>query len=358
MFCIFAFVVFLLLGIFSASYRGLAKKAWGCVWTRVTFRPCDVSLQDEIRAHFMSKLIVKHPRSARFFDRWADTIAFIFVAASIWSLLVVVNSGLNYYIYDTCSPSDPESCTLSAGGCGVGAYQPGFFESVFAGNVLTWTKDEVVAYGEKLSRIPDRMKSWEPKDYVSATASYMKKYDEQKPVALEIIDPGCHYCGQLFSTIEETSFADKYNLTYVVFPIPDPRTAGAYKFKNSYLFARYLEATKKYPLSNAEMGADWRLLSLIFTGKSAGGELNQTLFNEKYSADEAEATITEWLKTFGYDMKTIGLIKEYAHGEAVAQSIAAQHDLVLNKIRTVKIPTIMFDGRRYDKAVDAKTLLK
>ncbi len=358
MFCIFAFIVFLILGIFSAKYRGLAKKAWGCVWIRLTFKTCDISLQDEIRAKLIGSVIVTKPRLARFMDKWLDTVAFIFVTLSIWSLAVVMNSGLNYYIYGTCAPSDPESCSLSAGACGISAYHPGFVESVTSWNTINWTKNEATAFFGKFALIPDRIKNWDAKDYVSKTATYYAKYDDTKKVAIEIIDPGCIYCSKLFTLTKESGFSKKYNLSYVLFPIPNPKEAGEYKFKNSYLLARYAEALKKFPQKDVVVTSDWRLLENVYMLKDEKGDVFQKKFNEDYSAAEAEAKIIEWIRSFGYDLKTTGEIISYANGAEAAASIKAQHDLVVNDIRTVKIPTIMFGGRRYDRMVDEKTLMK
>lgn len=356
MFCIFAFIVFLILGIFSAKYRKLATKAWGCVWTRVTFRTCDVGLQQELRARLTGKLIIRHPKFAKFIARWIDVFAFVFVVLSVWSLLVVINSGINYYVYDTCSPKDPESCSLSAGACGVSSYKPGFVDSLFAGEVLLWAKEEVVAYGDKLSRIPDRMKTWKAEDYVSKTATYAVAYDSNKKTALEIIDPGCNYCAQMFEVTKKVDFAKKYNFTYILYPIPNPEKEGEYKFKNSLLVAKYIEGVKKYNKIVDGESADWKILEMIFTGNDINGEKYQKLFNEEYTSVEVDRKIEEWLISFGFDTASISKIKAWTYSDDVMQSIKEQKIIVDEKIRTVKIPTIIFDDRRYDRLVDEKTL--
>lgn len=358
MFCIFAFVVFLILGIFSARYRGLAKKSWKCVGTKLTFRTCDISLKEEIRSQFIGSFIVKYPRFARFMDRWAETIAFIFVALSIWSLLVVINSGINYYVYDTCSPSDPESCTLSSGACGIGAYKPGFIDSLMAGEVIDWAKTETVDYFAKFKLIPDRMKTWKAEEYVAKTASYYYKYDAKKPTALEMIDPGCIYCGKMFVATKNVDFAKKYNFTYLIYPIPKNDARTEFKFKNSYLFARYVEASKKFSKDDGSIPLDWKLLERIYTGKDEKGNEYQKLFNEKYSSDEAEQKIKDFIIESGYSINTVSQISEYAKSDEVKASIEDQANIVKNRVRTVKIPTIIFNERRYDRVVDEKTLLK
>ena len=105
MFCIAAFVVLFICGIFSAAYRKLARKAWHCVLRRITFRPCDINFSEEMKGKLLGKIILIHPRLARFLDRWIDVFAWIFAILSIWSLAAVSLAGLNLLIYDTCDPA-------------------------------------------------------------------------------------------------------------------------------------------------------------------------------------------------------------------------------------------------------------
>lgn len=113
MFCIAAFIIFAVLGIFSAKYRSLAKKAWRCTFLKITFRPCDINFQEEAKAQILGKFIFTRPRFARFIDRWIGVFASVFVILSVWSLLVVLNSGLNLLVYDTCNLNNSESCSLA-----------------------------------------------------------------------------------------------------------------------------------------------------------------------------------------------------------------------------------------------------
>lgn len=356
MFCIAAFVVFGILGIFSARYREIARKSWGCVIKRVTFKPCDVSIQEEIKSKLMGKFILTRPRLAKFIDKWANLFAWTFVILSVWSLLVVAKSGLNLFVYDTCNPDNPESCSLSSGGCGVVSGRPGFWFSLKEGQLLTWTKEEVSFFGETISRIPDRLKKRNPEEYLGSTNTYFMPYDENKTIALEIIDPSCKFCAKLFTNIKETNFANIYNLTYLVYPIPDPTQPNGYKFPHSYLIASYLEAVKAYPLEGEVVSSDWKILENIFIGKDSDNILYQNKFNTLYTKQEAENKILEWLLEIGYSTEQIENIKQMSKSDFVANKISEQKDIVENKVRTIKIPTIMFEGRRYDRAVEQNKL--
>jgi hypothetical protein len=56
MFCIAAFFVLAFLGIFSARYRSLAKKAWVCTARKTTFRKCDTSFKEDTKSLLLGKL--------------------------------------------------------------------------------------------------------------------------------------------------------------------------------------------------------------------------------------------------------------------------------------------------------------
>lgn len=358
MFCIAAFIIFAVLGIFSVSYRSLAKKAWRCVLRKMTFRPCDINFQEEAKARLLGRFIITRPRLARFLDRWIGVFASIFVILSMWSLLVVLNSGLNLLVYDTCNPNNAESCSLAGDACGVSSGKPGFWLSLKEGQVLTWAKDGVLTLGETITMIPNRFKEWNPNDYISESSTFYKPYDSNKLIALEIIDPSCKFCAKLFGNIKNTGFADKYNLTYIVYPIPDTAKENGYRFPHSLLIASYLEAVKHHPLSSASIPADWQILEKMFMGKDTDNVDYQIKFNTMYTEQEAENMIQTWLTGMGYSQEDILNIHEDLESEEVRSSIARQRENVENKIQTIKIPTIMFDGRRYDRAVGPEKLIK
>lgn len=357
MFCIAAFIIFAILGIFSASYRSLAKKAWKCTLRKMTFRPCDINFQEEAKARILGKLIITKPRLVKFLDRWIGTFASIFVILSIWSLIVVLNSGLNLLVYDTCNPNNAESCSLAGDACGIASGKPGFWLSVKEGQMLPWAKDGVLTFGETITMIPNRFKEWDPKEFISDSGSYYKPYDASKPVALEIIDPSCKFCAKLFGNIKDTGFTDRYNLAYLVYPIPDGKQANGYRFPHSRMIASYLEAVKRYPISSGGTPADWQILERIFTGKDSDNIDYQIKFNTIYSTREAEDVIISWLKDIGYSEGELDRIQQAANSDEVRSSLADQKDIVENTIKTIKIPTIMFDGRRYDRAIGPEKLI-
>jgi len=90
MFCIVAFVVLGILGIFSASNRQLAGEALDCVLRRVTLRPCNTGFDEKMKAKILGFVIVRSEGGARFLNKFFEPIAWVFfvllMASSIWSV--------------------------------------------------------------------------------------------------------------------------------------------------------------------------------------------------------------------------------------------------------------------------------
>ena len=355
MFCIAAFIVFVILGIFFARYRRLAKKAWGCVARKLTFRPCTIGFKEEAKNMLLGKLILTKPKFAKFLDKWIDVFATIFVVLSVWSLLVVFQGGLNLLVYDTCTPKNVESCSLGGEACGVSTGGKTFFEAVKNLEVLRWAKDETLFFAETISRVPDRFKSWKPEEYIDDTATYYMPFDSQKQIALEIIDPGCKFCAKLFRNIQTAQFENNYNLTYMPYAIPDTVASGGFKFPNSPLVVSYLEAIKLYPL-DSKIPADWQILERLFLNKTPEGASYQENFNLLYSGKEVEDILIKWLKEIGYTEKQIEQIEKASKSDVVKKTIEKQVKIVEDEIRTIKIPTIIFDERRYGRVIGPEKL--
>ncbi|MEI6887506.1 MAG: hypothetical protein WCK31_04705 [bacterium] len=338
MFCILLAIIFIILypilGIFSKEFRVMSRKAISCAFKKVTLKPCDQDFGSELKAKLLGKIIFKYPLLAKFIDKSAGVIALAIVLINVIGLLYFLNGALNLFVYDTCYPTNGASCSLSGEACSIDQVSnPTLFET--------------------LSRIPSRLKAWEPKEYISSTATYYNAFDESKKTALEIIDPGCIICKNLFGNIKKAEFEKKYNLTYIVYPIPQD---GSYKFRNSYLTATYLEALKKHPIKGAVIPADWALIEKIFTSKDTNGLDYQAGLNLSYSAEQVDTFFTDTLRSFGYNDEEIASIKTDAKSEDVKAKLNEQKNLVENVIKTIKIPTIMFNGKRFDRLISVDDL--
>lgn len=348
MLCIAAFIVFVFLGIFSLRYRKLAIEAWGCVGKRVTFRPCDSTFSEDVKGMLTGAVMKRSPWLGAFVLRWIDLFAWIFVILSIWSLISVMLVGLNLWIYDTCDPGQPESCALGGESCSINTTHPGFIEAVQQGKVGEWTAQPFITLGDTFSRIPDRLKTWQATDYLPANPTYYNTFDDKKPTALEVVDPGCIVCRKLFQRIKETDFASRYNLTYIAYPIPTDGIGT--KFPFSRHVAEILEALK---ILDAEQGSnvarDWQFLERIFDADKDVALSLQNRLNTAMTEPQAEETFLQILKELRLTEKEVARVQELRHSDTVAERLRANRILVEDRIRTLKIPTLLFDGRRFDR---------
>lgn len=357
MFCIAAFIVFAILAIFSATFRPLAAKAWHCVLRRITFRPCDISFGEEMKGKLIGKLIFTHPRAARFLNRWIDWLSFAFVALSVWSLLIVAQSALNLWVYDTCNPRSAESCSLSGEACGVQQESVGLIDALATGRVGEWATSPVVDVVETLTRIPDRLKTWNAEEYVGPSATFYRPFDARKSSALEVIDPSCQYCKKLTTHMLEAGAMDRANVSYLLYPIPASATGG-YKFPHSFLMASFIEATKRVPLIHGDSAIppDWQLIEALFASPKDGSTDIQTRFAIGMTRLQAQTTLLSLLEDIGYSSEDIDRIASLAVSEEVKQSLEQQRQIVEDRIRTIKIPTLIINGRRFDRVIDTKKI--
>jgi hypothetical protein len=108
--CLVALFVFLLLSIFSAKYRPLARRALRCVARKAILRKCDTGLDDEIKAGTIAGILKVSPRAAalvfRHFELFSATFTIVFFASTIWVLRAL------YYliVYGNCNGPQGGPC--------------------------------------------------------------------------------------------------------------------------------------------------------------------------------------------------------------------------------------------------------
>ncbi len=354
MFCIASFIVFCILAIFSASYRPLVAKAWHCVVRRVTLRPCDISFGEEVKGRLIGRYVVSHPKFARFLNRWIDVLSFVFVLLSIWSLWSVAMTGLNLWVYDSCNPKSSESCSLSGEACGIEQESLGLMQAIREGRMGEWAINPVADLAMTLSRVPDRLRSWEPSEFLASTATFMAPRDAAKPYALEVIDPSCKFCKKLTQNMQAAGAGQRVNLSYILYPIILPD--GTSKFPHSVLLAQYIEATKLVPLMGSPVPGDWRLLDELFAGDLESGTDLQTKINVGSTEAEVRAMLPGLLQKIGYNGAEIERIETLAASADVAAALSEQRQLVEERIRTIKIPTLFLGGRRFDRVITTEKI--
>jgi hypothetical protein len=354
MFCIAAFIVLLIMSAVSAKYRGYLKKAWGCTLRRMTLRPCDTSFKEEAKGRMLAPIAIKFPKWLKAADIGLEIASALVIVLTVWSLLVVAKSGLNLYVYGTCNPANAASCSLGAEACSIDSAKIGFVDAVTQLKIGEWISNEWTSLSTTVAAVPTRMQTWDATKYLSDTSTYLKPFEQDKPTAIEIIDPGCIVCQNLYRNIEASNFADRYNLTYIPYPIPNPD--GTYRFPHSKLVTQYLEAVKLHPLSSTEVPVDWQIIDKLFTGTDAQGSNYQFKLNTVMDREQAIDLLDSWLAEGGYTPEQIKQIKDTAASDKVKEIMAKNSQVVREQIKTVKIPTIIFDGRRHDGLVEVEDL--
>ncbi|KKP31946.1 MAG: hypothetical protein A2312_00305 [Candidatus Staskawiczbacteria bacterium RIFOXYB2_FULL_32_9] len=117
MICIIALVVFSIMGIFSLTYRNLAKEAFDCVFRRITFRPCNTGFNEKIKSQLVAKLLNKSVFAARIFNKYFEVFSWAFLILMVWSTFYTVRGGYNYYLYGSCNGLNQVGfCALDPGG--------------------------------------------------------------------------------------------------------------------------------------------------------------------------------------------------------------------------------------------------
>lgn len=355
MVCVVAFFVLLVLSAVSAKYRRFLGAGWNCFARRVTFRACDTTFRDDVKNRMLAPLAVRSPRLVKPASIAIEVLAWVMVLSLIVSLYLVGRSGLNLFVYGTCDKQNAQACSLGAQACSIDGGAPGFWASIGSGDVLGAFGREFASVGDTIATIPSRLKTWDAADYASADATFLGGYTEGRPIAVEVLDPGCRFCAELFRNMREAGFDDTHNVTYLAYPI---ETAFGSKFPNSPLIASYLGAVRAFEASRGTSQgqmADWYILEQLFTTDAAGGGTMQEWMNAA-SAEEATSILHEWLGDAGYTPDEVDELARLAGSDEVAGDLAKTRTVVEDDIRTVTIPALIAGGRLHAGVVDVDTL--
>lgn len=110
MICFIALAVFGVLSIFSAKYRPYARASVDCVFRRLTLRPCNTTLEEQVKSESVAALLPISPALARFTNRYWEAISWAFTILMFVSLAYVLFGLYNFVQFGTCDPADPEGC--------------------------------------------------------------------------------------------------------------------------------------------------------------------------------------------------------------------------------------------------------
>lgn len=327
----------------------LFRRSTHCFTRRITLRTCDTTFAEDVKGTVLRRVVLRHPNWVKPLSALMELLSVLIVLTTIWSVLVGAKSLVSLYVYGTCNPTTPSSCSLDGSeACTIDAVPV-----VFNEHPVRWIGEWFSEFGEAIVAIPTKLKHWEARDYLPSQVSYYDDYDRNKPTALDIIDPGCTVCANSFKKQLARGFFKKYNVVVLLYPIKDGR--GGYKFPNSYLVAQYLVAVQLKPLKKSGQPMIWQMIKRMYTGKTADGDSNQNAFNVAYDQAKAERVLKDWLRDFGYSDQQLEEIAKLARSDQVAQIIEDNTHLVNDKVKTKKIPTEIFAGQRHDGGFDDAT---
>lgn len=103
MFCIVAFTVLAILGIFSASNRSMAREAFDCVTRRVTFRPCNTGFDEKMKAKILGLVITRSEGAARFLSKNFEILSWAFFVLFLASTIFAARGLYLFYTTGSCN---------------------------------------------------------------------------------------------------------------------------------------------------------------------------------------------------------------------------------------------------------------
>ncbi len=340
MVCIAAFIILALIGGFVAivsifkpkvgkSYWKLFKKAWGCLSKKIRLQKCETGFKDDVKNTILSRVIIKHPKWAKPLSAVVEVISVLIVVIVIWALITAIKSLLALWALGTCNVTKPAACTLGAEVCSIDEGEPK--------NIIEATGRWFEEWGEIFGAIPDKFKEYKAENY---DFSYIDiNVSEDKPVAVDIFDPGCLICASSYINQKNSGFFNKYNVRLVPFAIQDAE--GNYKFKNSEIIVRYMFAVEQ-----THSGLAMQILDKVFN-ESKDGVSYQTLFNQAFSREESIGVLESWLAEFGLDEGSIKQIREITNYPEITDKMNKNKEIVEKELHVKGIPTMIYDGKKH-----------
>lgn len=376
MVCIAAFIILAIIGVFVAvvsifkpqvgkNYLKALKKAWGCLWKKVRLQKCETGFKDDVKNTLLSRVIVKHPTWVKPLSVVIEVVSVVIVVVAVWAIVVAVKSLLALWALGTCNVTQPAACSFGAEVCSIDEEEP----EGFWGGIGRWFTE----WGEIFEAIPDKFRSYDASDYdfnyIAVPAGWGASSSEEapddasgdeetsggsegsaeqssenteveKPIAVDIFDPGCVVCLRSYVNQKTAGFFSDYEVRLVPYAIQTPE--GEYKFKNSEVIVKYMFAAEQL-----HSGMAVEILDRVFTWKDDAGISYQNRFNNDYSREEAVAVIEGWLKDLGLRSSAVKEVREIAGYPEIADKMTENRTLVEEDLKAKGIPTMIYDGGKH-----------
>ena len=389
MVCIAAFIILCLISVFvgflsifnktlGKKYWAVFKKAWHCVFKKVRLQKCDTNFKDDVKNTLLKRLVVKNPKLLKPASALIEVLSVLIVFITVWSLIIAIKSLLALWVFGTCNVSQPSQCGLGATSCTIDQSEPTDLAGKIGRSFSEW--------GEIFSAIPDRLKTWEAKDYFTTasvpllnlqaeenqevkaknTEALLKFYQnhtvpESSKTAIDIVDPGCVVCMQSYRNQKQSGFFDRYFTVANLYAIPTPE--GGYKFANSKLISDYIDALvqviKKQIRENRQgtnLDELLRVPSKILDRLYSGSKDNRNyidFFNYSYDQEDALSELDSWSKEFGLSKTQRKQISDQVKQQLSKREEKTTYDqeikiLVEEKIKAKGIPVEIYDQKKHN----------
>ena len=343
MVCIAAFIILALIGIFVAgisifkpkvgkAYLKAMKKAWGCLWKKVRLQKCETGFKEDVKNTLLSRVIIKHPQWAKPLSILIEVLSVVIVIVAIWAILTAIKSLLAIWALGSCNVTKPSACSLGAEVCSIDEAEPS--------NIFEATGRWFTEWGEIFEAIPDKFRSYDAEDYDFNYVSVNPGVGADKPLAVDIFDPGCSVCMISYRNQKAAGFFDEYDVHLVPFAIQD--ADNSYKFKNSEIIVRYMLAAEQI-----RSGLAVSIIDHIFTEKNSEGISYQNKFNEDYTHEQAVAKLEQWIREDGIDDDGIAEIRKIVEYPETTTKMTENRNIIENELRVKGIPTMLYDGKKH-----------
>lgn len=343
MVCIAAFIILALIGVFVAgisifkpkvgkAYLKAMKKAWGCLWKKVRLQKCETGFKEDVKNTLLSRVIIKHPQWTKPLSILIEVLSVVIVIVAIWAILTAIKSLLAIWALGSCNVTKPSACSLGAEVCSIDEAEPS--------NIFEATGRWFTEWGEIFEAIPDKFRSYDAEDYDFNYISVNPGVGADKPLAVDIFDPGCSVCMISYRNQKAAGFFDEYDVHLVPFAIQD--ADDSYKFKNSEIIVRYMLAAEQI-----RSGLAVSIIDHIFTEKNSEGISYQNKFNEDYTHEQAVAKLEQWIKEDGIDDDGIAEIRKIAEYPETTTKMTENRNIIENELRVKGIPTMLYDGKKH-----------
>ena len=340
MVCIAAFIILAIIGLFVAiisifkrevgkKYLKMLKKSWGCLGKKIRLQKCETGFKEDVKNTLLSRIIIKHPTWVKPLSVVIEVVSVVIVVVAVWALLTAIKSLLALWTLGTCNVTQPAACSLGAEVCSIDESEPS--------NIFEATGRWFEEWGEIFGAIPDKFRDYRPENFDFYTINVR---ENDKPTAIDILDPGCSICMRSYRNQKNSGFFDEHNTKIVLYAIRG--ADGEFKFKNSDPIVRIAYALNEYKPS-----LTIHLIDRILATSDDEGVNYQSRFNNDYGVEEANKKLGQFMIEIGLTPEEVAKVQKDAGSEQISNLIDKNREIIERDLHLKGIPTMLFDNKKH-----------